>query len=288
MMTMDKIFNWYHGLSKQIRDSIIISATIIGAISTVLSILGISLGDLKTLSMWARICIVIAVFGLLSVSIYFIIGKMFKSQVKLTIRQTPVFVGCGDIFNAPGMRVIGCDTHFSTRIDDVVIAKKSLHGQLFLKHGKIDEIEAAIKAEAKRLGLRINSAGLYEFPLGTIIRYDSSVDNHTYLMLAMNELDEQYEAHTNMAKFELMLMKMWKEIGRVYATYDVALPVLGTGISRFDDGPKDKKDLLRCILCTLNSSGVTLKSNVEILIYGDAKDIPLYEYRDMFHAIPRR
>lgn len=101
-------------------------------------------------------------------------------------------------------------------------------------------------------------------------------------------LDEQYEAHTNMAKFELMLMKMWKEIGRVYATRDVVLPVLGTGISRFDDGPKDRKDLLRCILCTLNSSGVTLKSNVGILIYGDTKDIPLYEYRDMFHAIPRR
>lgn len=285
---MGRIFNWHYGLSKQIRDSIIISATIIGAISTVLSILGVSLGDLETLSIWARIFIVIAVFVLSTVSVYFIIEKVFKSQVKLTIRQTPVSVGCGDIFNAPGMRVIGCDTHFSTKIDDVVIAKKSLHGQLFLEHGKIDEIEVAIKAEAKRLGLRKNSAGLYEFPLGTIIRYDSSVDNHTYLMLAMNELDERYEAHTNMAKFELMLMKMWKEIGRVYAGYDVALPVLGTGISRFDDGPKERKDLLRCILCTLNSSGVTLKSNVGILIYGDAKDIPLYEYRDIFHAILRR
>lgn len=287
-MTMDRIFNWYYGLSKQLRDSIIISATIVGAISTVLSILGVSLGDLETLNIWVRICIVIAAFVLLAVIVYFILEKIFKSQVKLIIRQTPVCVGCGDIFNAPGMRVIGCDTHFDTRIDDVIIAKKSLHGQLFLEYGNIDEIKDVIKAEARRLGLRKNSDGFYEFPLGTIIRYDSSVDNHTYLMLAMNELNEDYEAHTNMAKFELMLMKMWKEIGRVYAAYDVALPVLGAGISRFDDGPKDRKELLRCILCTLNSSGVTLKSNVEILIYGDAKDIPLYEYRDMFHTISRR
>lgn len=285
---MDKIYKWYYGLSKQLRDSVIISVAILGAISTILSILGISLGNLKTLGIWARIGIVIAVFVLLSIIVYAVIAKVFKSSIKLTIRQTSVSVGCGDIFSAPGMRVIGCDTHFSTRIDDVVIAKNSLHGQLFLEHGRIDEIEAAVKAEARRLGLRKNSSGVYEFPLGTIIRYDSSVDNHTYLMLAMNELDEQYEAHTNMAKFELMLMKMWKEIGRVYATRDVVLPVLGTGISRFDDGPKDRKDLLRCILCTLNSSGVTLKSNVGILIYGDTKDIPLYEYRDMFHAIPRR
>lgn len=129
---------------------------------------------------------------------------------------------------------------------------------------------------------------MYDFPLGTIIRYDSSVDNHTYLMLAMTELNEQYEAHTDMAKFELMLMRMWKEIGRVYAYNDIALPVLGTGISRFDDGPKNREDLLRCMICTLNSSGVVLKSNMEIFIYGDAKDIPLYEYRDMFNTISRR
>ena len=107
-------------------------------------------------------------------------------------------------------------------------------------------------------------------------------------MLAMTELNEQYEAHTDMAKFELMLMRMWKEIGRVYAYNDIALPVLGTGISRFDDGPKNREDLLRCMICTLNSSGVVLKSNMEIFIYGDANDIPLYEYRDMFNTISRR
>lgn len=68
----------------------------------------------------------------------------------------------------------------------------------------------------------------------------------------------------------------------------MVLPLLGTGIPRFDDGPKDKEDILRCMLCTLNSSGVTLKSKVKILIYGDAKDIPLYEFKDMFHTILRR
>ena len=159
---------------------------------------------------------------------------------------------------------------------------------MILEHGNIEEIIAAVEAEANRLALQKNSNGLYDFPLGTIIRYDSSVDNHTYLMLAMTELNAEHEAHTNMAKFELMLMKMWKEIGRVYALNDVALPLLGNGIPRFDDGPKDKEDLLRCMLCTLNSSGVTLKSKVEILIYGNVKEIPLYEYKDMFRTISRR
>lgn len=285
---MNKIFNWYNNLSKQVRDSVIISATLIGMISTLLSILGVSLGDWKESSIWLRIGIVLVAFLLLCAITYTVIGKIFSKLVKLTIRKTTVSIECGDIFDVSGLRVIGCDTHFDTRVDDIIIAKRSLHGQLVLEHGDKGEIELAVMTEAERLGLQKNSDGLYDFPLGTIIRYDSSVDNHTYLMLAMTELNTKHEAHTNMAKFELMLMKMWREISRVYALQNVALPLLGTGIPRFDDGPKEKEDLLRCMLCTLNSSGVTIKSKVEILIYGNIKDIPLYEYKDIFHTISRR
>lgn len=285
---MKKMYRWYNSLSKRVRDSIIFSTTIVGMISTVLTILGVSLGDWKSSSLWMRICIVIAFFLLICFATYKIVGRIFSSSIKLTIRKTPVSVSCGDIFQASGLRVVGCDTHFDTRVDDIVISKKSLHGQLVTEHGNKDEIIMAVEAEAKRLGLQKNSDGLYDFPLGTIVRYNSNVDDHTYLMLAMTELNTDYEAHTNMAKFEQMLMKMWKEIGRVYASQEVALPVLGTGISRFDDGPKERDALLRCMLCTLNSSGVSLNAEVSILIYGKAEDIPLYEYKDMFHSILRR
>lgn len=285
---MKKIYHWYNNLSKQVRDSIIISTTIVGVVSTVLSIIGISLGDWEKSSIWLRIAIVIGVFLIICAITHHIIGRIFRDSINLTIRQTLVSVESGDIFEAQGLRVIGCDTHFDTRIDDVVIAKKSLHGQLFLNHGKIEEIEKVIEKEALRLGISKNDDGQYDFPLGTIIRYDSSVDNHTYLMLALTELNADYEAHTNMAKFEHMLMKMWKEIDRVYASNDIALPLLGAGIARFDDGPKYKDSLLRCMLCTLNSSGVSFNSKVKILIYGDIKDFSLYEYKDIFHTIPRR
>lgn len=89
-------------------------------------------------------------------------------------------------------------------------------------------------------------------------------DLNANLWLALTELDKNYESHTNMAKYELMLMKMWKEIDRVYASNDVILPILGTGISRFDDGPKDKDDLLRCMLYNVrdDSSWDTLKKRL--------------------------
>lgn len=284
-MRMAKINNWYNGLSKRVRDSLMASVTIVGFISTICTIFGISLSDWTNSTIKIRISAAVTVFVGLSISIYLILGKIFKNSISLVVRQTPVTICCGDIFQLHGWKVIGCDTHFDTRVDDIVISKKSLHGQLILNHGKKEEIEAAVEAEAKRLGLRKNSSGLYDFPLGTMIRYDSGVDNQTYLMLAMTELNENYEAHTNMAKFELMLMRMWAEIDRVYASNNVVVPVLGTGISRFDDGPKGRDTLLKCMLCTLNSSGISLNSEIKVAIYGNAKDIPLYEYKDMFHMI---
>ena len=281
---MNKIVNWFNHLSNRTRDSIIISATIIGIISTVLSILGISLGDLNNTNLFIRIGIVIGAFLLLYIITYTCIGFIFKKSISLTIRNTPVTVVCGNIFETEGLRVIGCDTHFDTRIDDIVISKKSLHGQLFLEHGNIEEIKKKIEEEANRRGLQKNSVGLYDFPLGTVIKYDSSVDNNTYLMLASTKLNDQYEAHTNMAEFEHMLMQMWKEISRVYASNDIALPLLGSGIVRFDDGPKENDLLLRCMLCTLNSSGVSFNSKIKIVIFGNNEDIPLYEYKNIFHV----
>ena len=280
---MKRLWKWYNGLPNRIRTSVKLAAVIIGLISTIMSIVGASLAD-WTPNVWVSLIVILSASLGLFLLVYWIIGCIFKDTVSMTIRQTHVSIICGDIFDTEGLRVIGCDTHFDTRVDDIVIAKNTLHGKLVLEHGNVEDIKAAVEKEAQRLHLPANSDGLYDFPLGTIVRYDSSKDNKTYLMLAMTELNEDYEAHTNMAKFEHMLMKMWHEISRVYAGNDVAIPLLGTYISRFDDGPKNKEALLKCMLCTLNSSGVTLSSEVKVVIYGNAKDIPFYEYKDMFRS----
>ena len=286
-MKMNRAWKWYNGLSKRIRVSINYAIFIVGLISTIMSVIGVSLND-WTQNFWVSLIAIFVFLLIVYLFTYWIIGCVFKDTVSMTIRQTTVSICCGNIFEIDGLRVIGCYTHFDTRVDDIVISQKSLHGKLVLKHGKEEEIKAVVEKEALRMHLSANSDGLYDFPLGTIIRYDSSKDNKTYLLLAMTELNDKYEAHSNMAKFEHMLMKMWTEINRVYASNDVAIPLLGTGISRFDDGPKDKEALLKCMLCTLNNSGVTFNSNVKIVISGDAKDIPFYEFKDMFRSIQGR
>lgn len=285
---MKKGLLWYRKLSKRVQDSILFSITIVGFVSTMCTVIGISLHDIECINTVMRLLILVALMVVLATIYYIVIGIRYKESVTLTVAKTPVEICCGNIFDMPDMKVIGFDTHFDLRVDDIVIAKKSLHGQLVLDHGNADEIKSAVEAAAITLGLKKNKEGLYDFPLGTIVRYDSNVDKQTYLLVAVAKLDEQYKAHTNMAKFESMLMKMWKEIDRVYANHDVNLPIMGAGILRFDDGPKDRDALLRCMLCTFNSSGVHLNSKVRIVIYGNPKEIPLYEYKDIFNVISRR
>lgn len=281
---MRKLFVCHKKLSKRIRDSLILSLTVVGAISTVLSIWGVSLADWKNSTIFMRIGAVFLAVVFIFVVIYIVLDKIFKNQIEIKIQKTQVLIKRGDVFNENGWKVISCDSHFDTRVDDVVIAHKSLQGKFVMKYGK-SEIDEIVEAEAKRLHIEKDEDGLYDFPLGTIIPYKSSVDNQSYLLLAMTKLNAINESHTNMAEYEQMLMRMWKEIDRTYAMEDIVLPIVGAGITRFDDGPKSKGNLIRCMLCTLNSSGVSFNAKVSILIFGDVNDISLYEYKELYNGI---
>ena len=274
-------------LSKRTRDSLSFSGWSVGIISTFLTIVGYSLRDLfPNAGILANILAVLAAIMILFIAAYIFIGCKYKNRVGLTIRGTHIEICCGDIFDMNGLRVIGCDTHFDTRVDNVVISKTSLHGRLVLEHGDPASIKKAVKMAAQRLHLPKDQHGLYSFPLGSLVKYVND-KKEEFLMLAMTELNKDYESHTNMALFEQMLMNMWKELDRVYNGEPIAIPLLGTGMTRFDDDRnKDNASLLRCMLCTLNASGVRLKSEVKIVILDNHEKMPLYEFKDTLRIVP--
>lgn len=149
---------------------------LVGFISTFCTILGVSLGDIPCLSLSFRILLAVLAFVISFAVSYFAIGRIYRDKIELMVNNTPVEISCGDIFRTEGYKVIGCDTHFHTIVDDVIISKKSLHGRLVLEHGRLDEIKEAVRRGAERLNLKPDENGLYTFPLGSIVRYESSVD----------------------------------------------------------------------------------------------------------------
>ena len=136
-------------ITKKTHDSIQFALAMVGICSTFMSILGMSLRD-WTGSLWKSIVIVIVSLIIVFIMIYVFIGKRYEREVDLTIQKTSVSIMQGDIFEISGRKVIGCDSHYDLRIDDVVISKKSLHGQLVLNHAKEEELKAVISSEADR------------------------------------------------------------------------------------------------------------------------------------------
>lgn len=49
--------------------------------------------------------------------------------------------------------------HFDTRVDDIMISKKSLHGKLVLEKKNKEEIEKAVEAKAKDLDFLLQHDG---------------------------------------------------------------------------------------------------------------------------------
>ena len=114
-----------------------------------------------------------------------------------------------------------------------------------------------------------------QFELGTINTFQD------VMLLALTRFNEQNEAHTNRAEYEHTLRTMWKEMNRVYAGKPIYLPLLGSGIARFDNmATKPNAELLKCIICTLRTSTVTFNVPITILLTENAlKTINLYELK---------
>ncbi|MCI9082634.1 MAG: hypothetical protein HFI70_10100 [Lachnospiraceae bacterium] len=279
-------------MTRRLKDSLTIAFEIIGGIATVFTIFGVSVSTVFPLPKvnWVikieiYIFIVAFIYAFFVFAIWTIIGRKYKDSITFQIGRNTVTVKPGDIFKTSGWRVIPMDTTFSIDADDKVISKNSLHGKLVLEHGNADEIKKVVKSEAERRGFQEDN-GIYRFPFGAVIPYvckEKDGQDASYLMVAMTALNENWEAHTNMAQYEHTLMEMWKEISRVYARNDIVLPLMGSGITRFDDNQDDPGSFLRCMLCTLNTSKLHLNSKITVLIYDDGKtNIPLYEYKELF------
>jgi len=92
---------------------------------------------------------------------------------------------------------------------------------------------------------------------------------------------ENNEARLTQKDYEDCLRVMWTEICKTYANRPVFIPLLGSGITRFDGTPhKSNFDLLRCMLCTLRTSGANINQPITILLTEEAiHDINIYEIK---------
>jgi len=270
-------FKWLDSPTRW-KDSLAVASATLAIVGTILAISEISLKDNFGINCWiTRSLILLGLFLLLLVSTFIIKYFQTKKGISLKIRGIQVNIQQGDIFEAKGWKVIAFNEFFDTTVDDVVIAHNTLNG-IFIDNyvEDITDLNNAIATETddctKYKRRTRNNKNVY--PLGRIIRYKD------FMLLAFTHF-ENNEARLTQKDYEDCLRVMWTEISRTYANRPIFVPLLGSGITRFDGTPhKSNFDLLKCMLCTLRTSGVNINQPITILLTEDTiQDINIYEFK---------
>lgn len=259
------------------KDSAIFGSTVLAIVATFMGVAGNSLDSIfSNQKWWIRLLVILAIYACLVLILGVILHFSVRKGFTIKIRGITVSIKQGDIFEANGWRVIPFNEYFDTTVDDVIISKKTLHGTFINDYvDNIEKLQEAITTadESRTTFKKYEKGNRSAYPLGRIIIYEN------YMLLAFSNFNEQNVAHISKPEYEHCLLNMWKEIRRTYANKPVFLPLIGSGITSFDDIPeKSNLDFLKCMLCTLRASGENINQPITILLAEEVmKEINIYE-----------
>lgn len=261
------------------KDSLILSMSVLTIAETIFAVADFGLETVFLMEWYERFGVIVLCFLLLTIIIAYTKAHIANLEIKLKIRSIPIIIKEGDIFSETGWRVIPFNEFFDTKVDDVVIARNTLNGQLIMNHIKdVDDLRISIKNTKDTPHLHhITKSGRKCYPLGKIIPYQQ------YLLLAFTHFEDN-QAFLTHNDYERCLRTMWQEITRVYANKPIVLPLLGSGITRFNDiSEKNNFHLLKCLLCTLKTSLVQINQPITIVLTRQTlDDINLYDIKKLF------
>ena len=249
---------------------------VITAISTVFSLFFIFVEIPKE----CKICtgfVFLSVLVLVYIFIWIHANKRIK--VKLNIDGSDVHVLSGDLFKQEGLKVIPFNEYFDTKVDNVIIAERSLNGQYIKNYCEnINILNNTIK-EDRCLKEHIEESNLERN--GKAIKYTlgSSILIDEYVLVAFSKFDKDNKAYLTIHDYLQFLVCFWNEINRIYAQRPVSVPIFGSGITRFKGGFEniDDNELLNIMIWTFKISKIKFKYPARLSIIIDEKKIKLKE-----------
>lgn len=207
----------------------------------------------------------ICVFILILIVWYIIASNL--TEKKISISGTQLTIKFGDLFTENGNKVISCNEYFDSIVDEKLISSKTLHGQVINKYIKdIDDFDnkilsdmgcnASILSQNKKKTLGKTT----RYKLGTCFKYGE------FIFVAFSKFDDQYRAHLDLPNYLYCLANFWGELNRVYNGEDVIIPLLGSGITRFDNNRITKQEQLSLLVDSLRYSNLSFTHDAKITI----------------------
>ena len=260
-------------------DSFNVLTSIIAVIASLITLVGVGLDDVFDGSSWWMRCIIMLAIILVILITTAIVKIILSSRQKvLKIRGIKVTIKKGDIFQSQGWKLIPFNEFYDTEVNDVVIARNSLNGKYILEYvSDVTDLKERISQEKDLRIVGKRTTNGVSFPLGHIIGYKD------YMLLAFSHFKNN-QAKLSHMEYELCLRNMWHEISRVYANKPISIPLLGSGITRFEDiSEVNETYLLQSILLSLKNSTAQINQPITIILTKDTINrINLYDLNKMF------
>jgi hypothetical protein len=211
-----------------------------------------------------------------------------RRSIKLAINNSEVEVKFGDLFSEEAdLKAVAFNEYFDTMVDEKVISSSSLNGIYIKKfyQGNVTALDDIISSDnhlpemiaSRNDGRTIGKKTRYR--LGTICTVDD------YLLTAFSHFDDSNKAYLEINDYISCLLNFWNEIDRVYAGRTVALPVLGSGITRFRGYENiSDQELLELIILTFKVSRIRFAypSTVKIVVWQKKQEkINLLSLKDL-------
>ncbi|MCC0669214.1 macro domain-containing protein [Clostridioides sp. ZZV14-6153] len=218
---------------------------------------------------------IVFVIFLLCIYISTWIYANIKCKAILNINNSILEIGIADIFEEEDLKVIAFNEYFDTQVDNKVISETSLNGMFIKRYiDNVDDLDENIKTDAcmnsKKIGM--NESRLLgkkeKYKLGSVFEYNG------YLLTAFSKFDNDNKAYLSMRDYIDFLLSFWDEIDRIYSGRTIAIPLLGSGITRFREYHLSEQELLELLIWSFKISRVkfTYPSKVKIIIYEGKKD----------------
>ena len=164
---------------------------------------------------------------------------IFRKSVTIKGKDYIVEVKYGDILKIPAncKKVINFDECFTTSVGQLPgeIKPDSICGQ-YLNQKNDSELKLSMNKLILELGIKPEKKkseyqGKDRYKSGTIIPYEDD------LLMAFAMLDSNGRGRfLSIKEYVDCLFYLWKEIDKYYGQKDVCVPILGSGITRFEDG----------------------------------------------------
>lgn len=194
--------------------------------------------------------------------IYFYSNWYSRTKKNVTIKLTDnlkININSANLFDSSNFIVIPVNEYFDSIVDDVVISKKSLHGQFIKKvyNNDFKKAREDFDTHLNQLSIvpknernsSIANLPAKKYPLGTSICIKH--EKTQYLLVAFTHFNNDNKAYIEIDEIQTTLVEIIAQIDKFSNSNSISIPVFGTGHSRINIS---KKRMLQYLLLVLELS----------------------------------